>query len=130
MLPPVTDASTARTERGISVEKTFNCVPMLSRKEAMISLALLVRRSTIVSKMPSIVSFLYIFIEAGYHFVFVMHAGIRNAFLVAFELAVIDISAQVIILGRLDEIDVAEGQGPVDITELSKDFKKPLAIQR
>ena len=52
---------------------------------------------------------LYILIEAGYHFVFVMHAGIRNAFLVAFELAVIDISAQVIILGGFDEIDISEG---------------------
>ena len=47
-------ASAARTECGISVSKTRMLDPIAERKEEIMSFALFVRLSTMVSKMPSI----------------------------------------------------------------------------
>ena len=49
-------ASAARTECGISVSKTRMLDPIAERKEEIISFALFVRLSTMVSKMPSILN--------------------------------------------------------------------------
>jgi hypothetical protein len=53
MLPPLREHSAARTECGISVSNTRIFCPIVAFREAMMFLALLVRLSTIVSRIPS-----------------------------------------------------------------------------
>ena len=57
MLLPSPDASAARTERGISVSNTRTLPPNVERRAAIMLLALLVRPSTMVIRIPSIFSF-------------------------------------------------------------------------